>query len=97
MRQRSQTSVPRPTAERPVFESMEPRLLLQGHPLITEFMADNGDTLYDQSGATPDWIEIYNPTADPIDLGGYYLTDDPDDLGQWTRPSPARNSTPTSA
>jgi hypothetical protein len=40
---------------------------------ITEFCADNTQ-LEDQQADTPDWIEIYNPTAAAIDLTGYFLT-----------------------
>src|SRR5207248_5421656 len=27
-----------------------------------------------------DWIELYNPTASPIDIGGWYLTDSAENL-----------------
>lgn len=40
---------------------------------ITEFCADNTE-LEDKEAETPDWIEIYNPTANAIDLAGYFLT-----------------------
>ncbi|MFT4628682.1 MAG: hypothetical protein ACI8PZ_007378 [Myxococcota bacterium] len=30
-------------------------------------------------GEYPDWIELHNPTADPVDLLGWFLSDDPDD------------------
>lgn len=54
---------------------------------ITEFCADNTQ-LYDAQADTPDWIEIYNPTAGPIDLTGYYLTNSslPTDLAMWAFP-----------
>jgi spore coat protein CotH len=47
--------------------------------IISEVMADNETTLRDtdEPGEFPDWIELYNPGPDPIDLGGRYLTDDP--------------------
>jgi hypothetical protein len=34
---------------RPVLEALEPRLLLDGAPLITEFMASNESTLKDDA------------------------------------------------
>jgi len=34
---------------------------------ISEFMADNNDTLEFADGTTPDWVEIHNPNATPID------------------------------
>ena len=41
-------------------------------------MADNATVLEDpdEPGEFPDWIEIHNVGAVPIDLGGLYLTDD---------------------
>ena len=56
------------------FESLEPRRVLDGGLLITELMAINNDTLDDENGESTDWIEIHNPTADPINLDGWYLT-----------------------
>ena len=60
-----------------VFQRLEPRLPLSGAPLVSEFMASNGDSLFDEDGDSSDWLEIYNPTTLPIDLQGWYLTDDP--------------------
>jgi len=71
----------------PAMETLEPRLLLDGTPLITEFMADNDETLLDKFGDASDWIEIYNPTPSAIDLDGWHLTDAPQDLDQWTFPA----------
>jgi hypothetical protein len=60
-----------------------------GGLVISEFMAVNetalattveGKTVY------PDWIELWNRSASPADLAGWYLTDDPDDLTQWALP-----------
>jgi hypothetical protein len=42
---------------------------------INEFMASNTRTLADATGAYEDWLELYNPTSSPVNLGGYYLTD----------------------
>ena len=71
---------------RPVLEALEPRLLLDGGPLITEFMAGNATTITDEDGAFSDWIEIHNPTDAPVSLDGWYLTDDADALAQWKFP-----------
>jgi hypothetical protein len=47
---------------------------------INEWMASNTNTLADPSEfpnqAFDDWFELYNPGPDPVDLGGYWLTDD---------------------
>jgi hypothetical protein len=64
-------------------------LLAQGGtPVITEFLASNDQGLLDQDGDSSDWIEIHNPTAGFVDLGGSYLTDSPGSLTRWTIPSP---------
>ena len=46
---------------------------------INEFMASNGDTIHDEYGDFGDWIEIYNPTDKPVDIGGYYISDQIDE------------------
>ena len=69
------------------FELLEPRLALATTPLITEFMADNGAALLDGNGNSSDWVEIHNPTSQPIDLAGWHLTDDPQNLDKWTFPA----------
>ncbi|MCH1510443.1 MAG: lamin tail domain-containing protein, partial [Akkermansiaceae bacterium] len=57
-------------------------------PQLTEFLAVN-DTVYpDGEGVFFDWIEIHNPEAGDLDLGGYFLTDDDQNLTRWTFPSP---------
>ncbi len=63
------------------------------HILINEFMAFNGTTfgtLYLSGGEDrhPDWIEIYNSDVqETINLEGWYLTDDDDDLTKWRFPA----------
>ncbi len=54
--------------------------------VISEFMADNDDTLADEDGDASDWIELFNPTADPVDLSGWHLTDDPAAPRKWPLP-----------
>ncbi len=49
--------------------------------LITELMADNEEALVRDVGEAPDWIELHIPGPDPIDLTGFTLSDDPDDVG----------------
>lgn len=44
-------------------------------PQLTEFMASNDGALKDGDGNPSDWIEIYNPNAFALELGGYALQD----------------------
>lgn len=60
---------------------------LAGEPVISEFMADNTDTLRDADQDTSDWIEIHNPGPGPAQLGGWHLSDDAENLTRWTFPA----------
>ncbi len=67
-------------------------LALQATPLlsqitINELIADNETTIADSEGDFEDWIEIYNSSSAPIDLAGYYISDDPLDDQLWQIPN----------
>ncbi|MCH2064447.1 MAG: lamin tail domain-containing protein [Roseibacillus sp.] len=55
-------------------------------PVISEFVALNRTSLLDGDGNNPDWIEIHNPNLAPLDLGGYFLTDDASEPTRWPFP-----------
>ncbi|MFT6334529.1 MAG: hypothetical protein ACI86M_001915 [Saprospiraceae bacterium] len=57
-----------------------------GDLVINEFMASNNATVADQDGEYDDWIELYNNGSESIDLEGYFLSDDADDVSQWSFP-----------
>ncbi len=62
---------------------------LEGTLVINEFVASNSEGLVDEDGDRSDWIEIHMPQSaveDSIDLGGWYLTGNPDDLLEWQFP-----------
>ncbi|MBI5383509.1 MAG: immunoglobulin domain-containing protein [Verrucomicrobia bacterium] len=59
---------------------------LRGGLLISEFMADNAHGLRDDDGTQADWIEIYNPGPLDVNVGGWFLTDDPYLPTQWRFP-----------
>jgi hypothetical protein len=70
-----------------LFDILESRTVLSATtPIITEFLASNNGGFRDEDGAAGDWIEIYNPTLDPVNLGGWSLTDDAADLNKWQFP-----------
>ncbi|MCZ6793074.1 MAG: lamin tail domain-containing protein [Planctomycetota bacterium] len=62
---------------------------VSAEPLISEFLARNRSTLDDEDGDSSDWLEIHNPDAFRVELGGWYLTDDPADLRKWEFPAVA--------
>lgn len=56
-------------------------------PLISEFTAAGQSVLSDEESAFPDWLEIFNPGPDPVDLAGWHLTDQVANPAKWTFPS----------
>lgn len=43
--------------------------------VINEVMTSNKGSVSDGMGNFPDWVEFYNPTDKPVDMGGYGLSD----------------------
>jgi len=74
-----------------VFSSLSmtlPVVWAQGPtPVISEFLASNGDVIVDEDGDSVDWLELFNPTAATVNLQGWYLTDDAQELTKWSIPS----------
>jgi hypothetical protein len=54
--------------------------------VINEFMASNSATVMDEDGDFSDWIELYNPGAEPVNLAGWGLSDDPEFPFRWVFP-----------
>ncbi|MEA3367855.1 MAG: lamin tail domain-containing protein, partial [Planctomycetota bacterium] len=54
----------------PLMEPMEPRLLLDGNVIINEIHVDP-----DVKTEPVEYVEIYNRTADPIDVSGWFFSD----------------------
>lgn len=54
--------------------------------VINEFLASNISGLTDEDGENSDWIELLNLSDQTIDLDGWALTDDVDDLQRWVMP-----------
>lgn len=58
-----------------------------GSLLINEVLASNDSLLFDLNGEDDDWIELVNTTNTPIDLAGFYLSDNPLNLMAWAFPA----------
>jgi hypothetical protein len=62
------------------------RIAVAGDVVINEVSASNTTTQADQDGEFDDWIELYNNTAAPIVLDGYYLSDNNSNPTKWSFP-----------
>ncbi len=59
-----------------------------GKLVINEFMASNDSwDVPGDNGDQPDWFEIYNTGDTPIDMGGWYVTDDLEDPAKYQLPT----------
>jgi hypothetical protein len=65
--------------------TIDPEMAL-GEIRINEFLASNRTGLRDEDDDAEDWIELYNPGTQPVNLAGWSLTDDPRNPGQWIFP-----------
>lgn len=54
--------------------------------VISEFMASNATIIEDEDGDDEDWIEIFNQGSTAVNLSGWHLTDDAENLTKWTFP-----------
>jgi hypothetical protein len=53
---------------------------------INEVMSDNTLVAATAAGDFADWIELYNPAATPVNLQGFFLSDNPENLLKWQFP-----------
>lgn len=53
---------------------------------LNEIISDSDGFYPDEDGDASDWVEIYNPSDQPIQLEGLRLSDDPDELDKWIFP-----------
>jgi len=54
--------------------------------VINEFMASNDAAVADQDGEFDDWLELFNTTNSAIDLTGYFLSDNSENLDKYDIP-----------
>lgn len=69
-----------------VFE-LDPEYADNDILFINEIMASNNKMLADEYDAHADWVEIYNPNDKAIDLSGYYVSDNADNLFKYQIPT----------
>ncbi len=55
--------------------------------VINEIMATNLTSVPDQDGEYDDWVELYNGNNFSLNLNGYYLSDNENDLFKWSFPN----------
>ncbi len=55
--------------------------------IINEIMAANTDVFVDPSWNYGGWVELFNPTDKAANIGGYWVSDDPDNLQKAMLPS----------
>lgn len=55
--------------------------------LINEYSATNLHTIEDNYGSHGDWLELYNITDQPVDMAGFGLTDNKNNLSKWKFPA----------
>ncbi len=68
---------------------IEAEIPLSLDPIPTVYInevAANSSTYTDEGGTKEDWVEIYNPNPQAVDLGGLFLTDNFSDLDKWQIP-----------
>jgi hypothetical protein len=60
-----------------------PNIIFPQNIVINEIMSSNSNTIYDEDGDASDWLELYNNSSNPIDLYGWYLSDDSLNIKKW--------------
>ena len=63
------------------------QLPVVGGLVINEIMASNFIAVADQDGEYDDWVELYNGNNFDLNLNGYYLSDNENDLTKWSFPN----------
>jgi hypothetical protein len=59
---------------------------LRGQVVLNEMMSANYNRIVDQDNEYNDWLELYNTSSSSVNLSGYYLSDDIDNLKKWVLP-----------
>ncbi len=83
---RFEARIPPVAEEVPRFYRVLVETSVAGLLQITEVMSDTTAVFPDASGAFWDWIEVFNPRDQALDLEGFALSDDPLRPGRWRFP-----------
>jgi hypothetical protein len=59
----------------------------QNGVVINELVASNATGTVDSLGDHDDWLELYNNNASPVDISGFYITDNPANVNKWRFPA----------
>ncbi|MCA9212788.1 MAG: lamin tail domain-containing protein [Planctomycetales bacterium] len=73
------------TTETPPLQINE--ILTDNDSVLTTRVRQNANVTFVGDNLTPDFIEIANPTGSIAGIGGYYLTDDLNELKKWQFPA----------
>ncbi len=69
-----------------ILFSLEAAAQNQNSMRINEVMINNTNNMVDDFGKHNPWIELFNSSYGTVDLGGCFLTDDPDNLKKYIIP-----------
>jgi hypothetical protein len=62
-------------------------LEIQAQVVISELMPANSALFNDELGDTPDWLELHNTANEEINIYGWHLSDNEDELSKWQIPN----------
>jgi hypothetical protein len=74
-------------AEHDVFVYRVDLTSAAGDVVINEVMAANTNGATDENNQYEDWIELYNKGNNAVNISGYFVTDNPDNLDKWDIPT----------
>lgn len=60
---------------------------LRAQVVINEVLPSNAGVNTDEDGDSSDWVELKNLGDEPVDVEGYVLSDDINDLEKWVLPA----------
>jgi hypothetical protein len=75
-----------------LIAATKPRPAIEGL-VINEVLASNQNFAGTDAGASPDYVELYNSSAQPIDISGLYITDNLSKLDKFALPHDSRSLT----